>query len=113
MDIAAQYGFKVIFPLIGDQTVMAQSTQDQFEQLLRNQIDEVGNHSALLMWNFSNELPLLGNPTLVATLNKYISCIMLKIHRGAYRFIYQELHNAKMGTYDSSYICSSRYSHIL
>jgi len=85
MDMAAEYGFKVIFPLIGDQTIMTTSTTEVFEQLLRNQIDEVGNHSALLMWNFSNELPLSGDPTLVATLNRYISYIrnytMLKWER--------------------------------
>jgi hypothetical protein len=52
MDLAAQYGFKVIFPLIGDQTTLTTQSEDVVQQYLRNQIDEVGNHSALIMWNF-------------------------------------------------------------
>lgn len=54
MDMAGQYGFKVIFPLVGDQTILTTSTDDTIKQLLRNQIDEVGNHSALLVCIFSH-----------------------------------------------------------
>jgi hypothetical protein len=52
MDMADKYGFKVIFPLVGDQTILTQESEDTIQQYLRNQIDEVGNHTALLMWNF-------------------------------------------------------------
>ena len=69
MDKAAAYDFKVydstfshttnpiirVFPLIGDYTLLMNTPEDQYKQWLRNQIDEVGNHSALLMWGFSNE----------------------------------------------------------
>jgi hypothetical protein len=54
MDMAAQYGFKVIFPLVGDQTILTTSSEATVKQLLRNQIDEVGNHSALLVSSISN-----------------------------------------------------------
>ena len=49
MDMAYQNGFKVIFPLVGDQTILTTSSDATIKQLLRNQIDEVGNHSALLV----------------------------------------------------------------
>ena len=45
MDMAQQYGFKVIYPLVGDQTILSTSTDDTIKQFLRNQIDEVGNNS--------------------------------------------------------------------
>lgn len=75
MNLAYQNGFKIIFPLCGDETLLTTLTEDQFKQLLRNQIDEVGNHSALIMWNFSNELNLGSDPALVAKLNNYIAYI--------------------------------------
>ena len=49
MDKAAEYGFKVIFPLMGDQTILTSRTETEVKQFLKNQIDEVGNHSALLV----------------------------------------------------------------
>jgi len=75
MNLAAEYGFKVIFPLVGDYTLLMNTPEEQYKQFLRNQIDEVGNHSALLMWNFSNELDLANDPGLVSLLNKYMDFI--------------------------------------
>ena len=49
MDMAAEYGFKVIYPLIGDQTILLTSSEAEVHRYLRNQIDEVGNHSSLLV----------------------------------------------------------------
>ena len=53
MDKCAEYGFKVIFPLIGDFTILDTWAEADVQRLLRNQIDEVGNHSALVVTNFS------------------------------------------------------------
>jgi hypothetical protein len=50
--MAQEYGFKVIFPLAGDQTMLTKMSPDKLRQYLMWQIDEVGNHPALLMWNF-------------------------------------------------------------
>ena len=49
MDMCEKNGFKVIFPLVGDFTILSTKSEDFVKQLLRNQIDEVGNHSALLV----------------------------------------------------------------
>ena len=51
MNYCEQYGFKVIFPLVGDHTILTTKTEAEVKQFLRNQIDEVGNHSALLVRN--------------------------------------------------------------
>jgi hypothetical protein len=49
MDMAAQYGFKVIFPLMGDQTILTTASEEEVKRYLRNQIEEVGNHSSVLV----------------------------------------------------------------
>jgi len=72
MNLAQQYGLKVIFPLIADYGMLTTYTESQFKRLLRWQIDEVGNHSALLMWSFGNELPLVGNQAFVDQMNDYM-----------------------------------------
>jgi hypothetical protein len=53
------YGLKVVAPLFGDGTAIATYNPTVMEQLLANLIDEVGNHSALLMWIYGNELGLM------------------------------------------------------
>jgi hypothetical protein len=73
MDAAYQAGLMVIYPLLGDQTLMASLTQDEFEGYLRNQIDEIGNHPALLMYTLGNELPLFQDANLLAQVNHYIA----------------------------------------
>lgn len=75
MNLASSYGFQVIFPLISDYTILTTYDAATFKRLLRWQIDEVGNHPALLMWAFGNELPLNGNPDLVNLMNMYITYI--------------------------------------
>jgi hypothetical protein len=84
MDRAAENGFKVLFPLPGDEAYLMTMSTSDMQQLIRNVVDEVGNHSALLvclysykisnsekMWVFGNEL-LLDDPT-VTLLNGYMN----------------------------------------
>jgi hypothetical protein len=47
MDMAQEYGFKVIYPLVGDQTILTTTSEEGVKQLLRNQIDEVGKKNNL------------------------------------------------------------------
>ena len=49
-------------------------TPAQFERFLANQIDEVGNHSSLLMWTLGNEmqLELPDRQDLLPLVNRYI-----------------------------------------
>jgi len=71
--LAAEFGFKVIFPLFGDLSYLISLSEADHERYLSWQIDEVGNHPALLMWTLGNELPLnANNSALVATLNQRI-----------------------------------------
>ena len=74
MAMADSYGFKVIFPLIGDYNVLANNNDTVIRQYLMNQIDEVGNSSALLMWVIGNELPLQ-ETGLVARLNNLMDFV--------------------------------------
>jgi len=82
MDMCQQYGFKVIFPLIGDESIMTSSSTNEFKRYLSWQIDEIGNHPALLMYTLGNELPLSSDPSILALVNEYIgfarSYMMLK-----------------------------------
>jgi hypothetical protein len=48
MDLAHIWGFKVIFPLMADYNILVNNPDTVVQQLLANQIDEVGNHSALV-----------------------------------------------------------------
>jgi len=50
-------------------------SQSQLQQLLMWQIDEVGNHPSLLMWNFGNELGVGNDPNLLNVLNNYMNFI--------------------------------------
>jgi len=71
MNKCEQYGLKVIFPLPGEEGNIRTWPNTTMYQMIRNIVDEVGNHSALLMWTFGNELPL--DQHLVAKLNEYMS----------------------------------------
>jgi hypothetical protein len=72
MDAAYASGLMVIYPLLGDETLMTTLTQEQYQRSLQNQIDEVGNHPALLMFTVGNELNLYGNSELLQKVNNYI-----------------------------------------
>merc|ERR1712137_686727 len=76
MDAAAANGLKVVFPLFAEQAQIIGYPTAKMEEYIRSLVDNVGNHPALLMWQFGNELPLtvtdnnLG-PTLIAKLNHF------------------------------------------
>lgn len=65
MDWAHANGLKVIYPIFMDATAVSKTFPDvdptgveweKYKELIRQQIDEVGNHPALLMWNVGNEI---------------------------------------------------------
>lgn len=72
MDLAYQYGLMVIFPLDGDENTLRNVPTDTMHRLLMNQIDEIGNHPALLMYTLGNELPL-NDPVIVNLVNQYMA----------------------------------------
>jgi len=73
MDLADSFGFKVIYSLYADNSFIATGNTAQLYQYLEWQIDEVGNHSALLMFAFGNELNLFGDQTLIPIVNDAIN----------------------------------------
>jgi hypothetical protein len=77
MDYAHEHGLKVIFPLVGDETALTNDPEELLDQKLRNLIDEVGNHPALLMWALGNELAFseTGKPELRDRVNKKMDFI--------------------------------------
>eukprot|EP00026_Physarum_polycephalum_P003205 Phypoly_transcript_03215.p1 GENE.Phypoly_transcript_03215~~Phypoly_transcript_03215.p1 ORF type:complete len:531 (+),score=37.96 Phypoly_transcript_03215:28-1620(+) len=56
MDLAHSFGLKVVFPLYSDYDAFQNLPPDTFKRYLRAQIDEIGNHPALLMWQLGNEM---------------------------------------------------------
>lgn len=50
MDLAHKNGFKVMFPLISDLHAFRNDDIEDLQAKFDNLIEEVGNHSALLMW---------------------------------------------------------------
>jgi len=69
LDLCYQNGLMVIYPLSG-------GSATDYQQILQYQIDEVGNHPAILMFGFGNELPVYGDGgTLVASLNQQMAYI--------------------------------------
>jgi len=73
LDLAYAYGLMVIYPLYGDQTGLTVYSTEKVQAYLRNQIDEVGNHPAILMFSVGNELPILADVPLRDKLNQYIA----------------------------------------
>lgn len=58
LDYAYQHGLKVIYPLVSDESALTLDPRDLLEQKMKNIIDEVGYHPAILMWAIGNELSL-------------------------------------------------------
>jgi hypothetical protein len=73
LDLAYAYGLMVIYPLYGDQTGVTIYSEDQIKGYLMAQIDEVGNHPAILMFTLGNEWPVSTDISLRNKLNKYIA----------------------------------------
>jgi len=73
LDLAHQYGLMVIYPLFGDQTAVTGSSPEHVQAYLRIQIDEIGNHPAILMYTVGNEWPVHVDGTLRQKLNQYMA----------------------------------------
>lgn len=75
LDLAQEYGFKVIFPLVSDESALVLDSEELLVQKTKNLIDEVGNHPAVVMWAVGNELSL-EDPSkneLLATVNRMMN----------------------------------------
>jgi len=63
----------VIWPLLGDATLMRTYDIPTYERYLMNQIDEIGNHPALLMFTLGNELNIYNDASLLNLTNGFIA----------------------------------------
>lgn len=73
LDLAYQYGLMVVYPLYGDQTGVTIYSTEHIQGYLKAQIDEIGNHPAILMFSLGNEWPVAGDSELRNKLNDFIS----------------------------------------
>jgi len=78
MQLAAQYNISVIYPLICDDNSFAKLDSATYKRYLRWQIDEIGNSSALLMWQLGNEQSwmwgnLWNDTATLAKVNDYVN----------------------------------------
>jgi hypothetical protein len=72
MDAAAKNGLKVIVPIVSEEGVLTLYGEDDLDRFVEARVDEIGNHTALLMWVIGNELGLYSKPELRATVQKMI-----------------------------------------
>jgi hypothetical protein len=72
-DTCAKYGLKVIAPIVETETVLDLNSDDTLYQFIEATVEEIGNHSALLMWVVGNELGLNEKPELLARVNKMMN----------------------------------------
>ncbi|PRP81615.1 hypothetical protein PROFUN_01122 [Planoprotostelium fungivorum] len=56
LDLASQHNLKVVFPLYAESAALDTVDASFIQEYIRNIIDEVGNHPALLLYTFGNEL---------------------------------------------------------
>jgi len=74
LDACEAHGLKVVFPLFAELTQILNFPTAKMEEYIRSLVDNVGNHPALLMWQFGNELPLTDpslGPGIIAKLNHF------------------------------------------
>jgi beta-galactosidase/beta-glucuronidase len=62
----------VVVPLFADKEAINKLTEEQMEFFIRNIVDEVGAHPALLMYSFGNELEVHeATEAYIEKLNRY------------------------------------------
>jgi hypothetical protein len=74
-DMCHKYGFKVMAPIVTDQSFITNTAEDLVKKHIEAEITELGNHPALLMWIVGNELPLYTDKNLLALVNKYMGVV--------------------------------------
>lgn len=70
LDYAHENGFKVILPIVTDQTMLMLSSHQFLTDVIESQVEELGNHPALLAFLVGNELGLDNNPALLNLVNR-------------------------------------------
>lgn len=58
LDYAFLSGFRVIVPVVSDESMLTNYGEARLKRIVEANVDELGNHPALLMWSVGNELNL-------------------------------------------------------
>lgn len=75
LDAAHQHGFKVIVPIVTDQTFLQTSTDTRINKHIEASVTELGDHPALLMWCLGNEMGIATNETLLNLVNQKLKVV--------------------------------------
>lgn len=69
LDLCHRFGLKVMVPIVQDEAMLYNMGDDLLDELIESQIDEMGNHPAVIMYVLGNELGLFGRTDLRAVVN--------------------------------------------
>lgn len=77
LDFAHENGMKVILPIMTDKSMLLRGTDKFLMDSIESQIEELGDHPALLAYMVGNELDFRSKPDLLALVNR----LMRKVRR--------------------------------
>lgn len=83
-DLAHEYGFKLILPIVQDESFLTSATDEQIEKHVVSTVTELGDHPALIMWCLGNEMGLDSKPGMLDFINDKMQVVrdqMMKIHK--------------------------------
>lgn len=82
-DMAYDYGFKVIAPILQDESLLTNLPSSQLDDIINATVTELGDHPALLIWCLGNEMPLTTDAQLLSIVNEKMQVVrdmMKQIH---------------------------------
>jgi len=79
VDLAHEYGFKLILPIVQDESFLGSSTSAQIDKHIESTVTELGDHPALIMWCLGNEMGVDKKPTLLDLVNKKMQVVRDKM----------------------------------
>lgn len=83
LDLANKFGFKVIVPILQDESFLMSTPSDLLDKHIESQVKEMGNHPALLMFCLGNEMGVERKPDVLRLVNEKMQVVrdkMKQIH---------------------------------
>jgi hypothetical protein len=83
LNLAQQYGFKVIVPILQDESFLLGKDSKTLDKYIESQVRELGGHPALLMWVTGNEMQVDAREELLQLVNDKMNVIrkrMMAVH---------------------------------
>jgi len=75
LDLADEYGFKVIVPILQDEAFLKSHDSQSLDRYIESQVKELGGHPALLMWITGNEMNVEEDASLLGLINDKMDVI--------------------------------------